>query len=72
MSQTLARAESRKGLWLSGPPVRKDVVKAHPDVREFYAASEGGKKGQEEEGKAIGKGDGDGKGKGKGGFTDRT
>ena len=32
----LSRAESRAGLWLSGPEIKSDAVKAHPSVRAFY------------------------------------
>ena len=35
----LSRAESRGGLWLSGPAIENRVVKAHPLVKEFYRKS---------------------------------
>ena len=34
----LSRATSLEGLWLNGPPLRPDSVKAHPAVKQFYDA----------------------------------
>ena len=36
----LSRATDLQGLWLRGPPLEKGAVKAHPDVKKFYAALE--------------------------------
>ena len=36
----LSRATDLQGLWLRGPPLEKSAVKAHPDVKKFYAALE--------------------------------
>ena len=36
----LSRATDLQGLWLRGPPLEKGAVKAHPDVKKFYAAFE--------------------------------
>ena len=38
----LSRAESRQGLWLSGGTINQGVVRAHPDVLAFPAASDAG------------------------------
>ena len=35
----LSRAESRVGLWLSGPQIASRVVKAHPLVKAFYGST---------------------------------
>lgn len=32
----LSRARTKEGLWLSGPPLRAGVVRAHAKVKEFY------------------------------------
>ena len=36
----LSRATDLAGLWLRGPPLERSAVKAHPDVKKFYAALE--------------------------------
>lgn len=36
----LSRCVSSSGLWISGSPLSKEVVKAHPDVVNFYVSDE--------------------------------